>query len=118
MNDIKLGMCSLAVIAALAVLEFLGLRQPIRDGLETGRAWLVAKALALRSEVWAFIAWVFHPKPEPTWRDFYEIEGTVKHICGDHQCGGKSLCYDAVPSPGREPEVAARPPRRKRRPKR
>jgi len=45
---------SLAGLFLLAALEFLGLRQPIRDGFATVRAWLVAKALALRSMLAAF----------------------------------------------------------------
>lgn len=40
---------SLFGLLVLGTLEFLGLRQPIRDGIARGLAWMIAKALALRS---------------------------------------------------------------------
>lgn len=49
MNDIHGMNVAMWLLALAAWTEFLGLRQPIRDGIARLRAWLVAKALALKS---------------------------------------------------------------------
>ena len=67
MNDISVMAWSLATLAALAVLEFFGLRAPMRDGLTRfWRLWsrrIRAKWAAFRAEVRAFVAWVYQPDP-------------------------------------------------------
>lgn len=97
--------------------------------------WLIAKTLALRSEVRAFVSWVLDPPvlcEEPTWEDVYEVAPYSADVVEeDHappeeaQCAecGKVVIIAAhhclsVESQRRFAELTKpRTPRRKRRPK-